>query len=49
MDVLKSADWLIEMGPESGANGGKVVAEGTPEKTREAQNNNILLAQGFVR
>ena len=32
MDVLKSADWLIEMGPESGANGGKVVAEGTPEK-----------------
>jgi excinuclease ABC subunit A len=31
LDVLKSADWLIEIGPEAGAGGGRIVAEGTPE------------------
>ena len=31
LDVLKSADWLIEVGPDAGANGGRIVAEGTPE------------------
>ncbi|OAM89297.1 ATP-binding cassette domain-containing protein [Termitidicoccus mucosus] len=32
LDVLKSADWLIEIGPEAGADGGRIVAEGTPEQ-----------------
>jgi excinuclease ABC subunit A len=31
LDVLKSADWLIEVGPGAGANGGRIVAEGPPE------------------
>lgn len=31
LDVVKSADWIIDMGPEGGAGGGLVVAEGTPE------------------
>lgn len=31
LDVIKSADWLIELGPEGGIRGGFVVAEGTPE------------------
>ncbi len=31
LDVVKSADWLIDMGPEGGAGGGRVLAEGTPE------------------
>ena len=32
LDVIKTADWLIDMGPEGGSRGGRVVAEGTPEQ-----------------
>ena len=29
---LKTADWIIDLGPEGGAEGGRVIAEGTPEE-----------------
>lgn len=32
LDVLKSVDWLIDMGPEGGAGGGEIIAQGTPEQ-----------------
>jgi len=32
LDVIKCSDWLIDMGPEGGAGGGTIIAEGTPEK-----------------
>jgi excinuclease ABC subunit A len=31
-DVIKTADWIIDLGPEGGADGGRIVAEGTPEQ-----------------
>jgi excinuclease ABC subunit A len=31
LDVIKTADWIIDMGPEGGAGGGEVVGVGTPE------------------
>ena len=40
LDVIKTADWLIDMGPEGGSRGGLVIAEGTPEQI--AANRQVL-------
>ncbi|PQM48528.1 UvrABC system protein A [Mycobacterium talmoniae] len=32
LDVIKTSDWIVDMGPEGGAGGGTVVAQGTPEE-----------------
>src|SRR5262249_13548512 len=37
MDVIKTADWIIDLGPEAGDAGGYVVAEGTPEDVVSAE------------
>ncbi len=37
LDVIKSADWLIDLGPEGGDAGGRVIAQGTPEEVAEIQ------------
>ncbi len=37
LDVIKSADYLIDFGPEGGVGGGKVIAKGTPEEVAEAE------------
>lgn len=37
MDVIKSADWIIELGPDAGDLGGKIIAQGTPEQIVRTQ------------
>jgi excinuclease ABC subunit A len=37
MDVIKCADWIIDLGPEAGDEGGRIVAEGTPEEIVKVQ------------
>ena len=32
LDVIKTADWMIDLGPEGGAGGGRIIAEGPPEE-----------------
>ncbi len=37
MDVIKTADWIIDLGPEGGDDGGRVIAEGTPEQVAKTK------------
>ncbi|HEY2367196.1 MAG TPA: excinuclease ABC subunit UvrA [Polyangiaceae bacterium] len=44
LDVIKTADWIIDIGPEGGDAGGRVVAEGTPEKIAKAKGSHTGVA-----
>jgi excinuclease ABC subunit A len=37
LDVVKSADWVIDLGPDGGEDGGRIVAAGTPEQVMRAK------------
>jgi excinuclease ABC subunit A len=39
LDVIKSCDWLIDMGPEGGSGGGKIIGKGTPEQLAKVKNS----------
>ena len=55
LDVVKTADWIIDLGPEGGKAGGEVIAEGTPEQVARSRRSftgryiRELLATGEVR
>jgi excinuclease ABC subunit A len=51
MDVIKTADWIIDLGPEGGAKGGCVVAAGTPEDVArsEASHTGAFLRELVLR
>jgi excinuclease ABC subunit A len=42
MDIIKRADWVIDMGPDGGADGGHVVAQGAPEEVAESGSHTAL-------
>jgi excinuclease ABC subunit A len=35
LDVIKTADWIVDLGPEGGSGGGEIIAEGTPEEVAQ--------------
>lgn len=39
LDVIKTADWLIDLGPEGGSGGGQIIAEGTPEQLAKVEHS----------
>ncbi|MDA9553510.1 excinuclease ABC subunit UvrA [Emcibacteraceae bacterium] len=39
LDVIKTADWILDIGPEGGSGGGKIIAEGTPEDVSKVKNS----------
>jgi excinuclease ABC subunit A len=47
LDVIKSADWVIDLGPEGGSEGGTIVATGTPEQV--ARNSNSYTGKYLAR
>jgi excinuclease ABC subunit A len=46
LDVIKTADWVIDIGPGGGSNGGKIVAEGTPQ---QVASNKDSVTGGFLK
>ena len=55
LDVIKNSDWIIDLGPEGGENGGNIVAEGTPENISKSKSSltgkhlREVLINGLVR
>ena len=43
LDIIKSADWIIDIGPEGGEKGGDIVAQGTPEDIAECKESHTAL------
>lgn len=39
LDVIKTADWIVDLGPEGGDGGGRIIAEGTPEEVAKEKSS----------
>ncbi len=51
MDLIKAADWIIDLGPEGGHEGGRIIAEGTPEEVAASEESatGTFLKEEFER
>tara|TARA_B100000579_G_C22396054_1_gene649561 strand:- start:80 stop:640 length:561 start_codon:yes stop_codon:yes gene_type:complete len=49
MEVIKSSDWIIELGPEGGENGGELIFEGTPEKMIKKSTNTSNELKNYLK
>jgi excinuclease ABC subunit A len=51
LDVIKCADWVVDLGPEGGSGGGRVLAEGTPEQVARVKESHTgrYLAQALAK
>lgn len=51
LDVIRNADWIIDMGPEGGNKGGKVLFEGTPQQLLHATNSltGVYLSKSYSK
>jgi UvrA family protein len=49
LDVMAEADWIVDLGPEGGAAGGRIVAQGAPEKVANAASHTGRILQDFLR
>ena len=48
LDVIKTADWIIDLGPEGGAGGGQIVAEGTPEEVANTKTHTAIYLEKML-
>ena len=52
LDVIKTADWIVDLGPEGGSGGGQIIATGTPEDVAKVKGSHTarflkdILAKG---
>ena len=51
LDLIKAADWIIDLGPEGGKGGGQIIAQGTPKQVakKEVSHTGRFLKQEFDR
>jgi len=50
LDVIKTADWIIDLGPEGGEGGGEIIATGTPQQVaKQKQSYTGLFLKGMLK
>ena len=48
MEGIKSADWIIDLGPEGGSEGGQIIATGSPEEITKIKGSHTAMKSGIV-
>ena len=49
MDVIKNSDWIIDLGPEGGGQGGQIIAKGTPEQIAKTSTHTGKFLKKFMK